>query len=84
MAQIIAVYRGSLGTTIGLREERLEAATVSEVLCHIRSSHGKAAHRAARAMLIVVDGVSILHKKVFATQLDNGSVVSFLPIAAGG
>ena len=84
MALITVVYRGTLAEYVGRRDEQLEAATVADVLHHIKSSYGKTVYHAAKPMLIVVNGVSILQKKVFATTLVDGDVVTFLPLAAGG
>ena len=84
MAQIALVYRGALAEAIGVRNEQLEAATVSEVLSHIKSVYGKAVYKQAKSMLIVVNGRGILYKQVYATKLNDGDTVSFLPLAAGG
>ena len=84
MALITVVYRGSLAEAVGCRDEQLEAATIADVLRHIKSSYGKTVYHAAKPMLIVVNGVSILQKKVYATALADNDVVSFLPLAAGG
>ena len=84
MAQITVNYRGALTQAIGLSSEQLEVATVSEVLRHIKSTQGKIVYKQAKAMVIVVNGVSILQKRVYATALFDGDVVSFLPLAAGG
>ncbi|MCL1847512.1 MAG: MoaD/ThiS family protein [Coriobacteriia bacterium] len=84
MALITAAYRGPLADTLGTPDEKIEASAVSEVLRHIKIAHGKPAWQTAKAMLIVVNGVSILHGKGFRTALHDGDVVTFLPIAAGG
>jgi molybdopterin synthase sulfur carrier subunit len=84
MAQINVTYRGDLAQVIGKRDEQIEAATIAEALRYIKAAYGKEAYRAAKSMLIVVNGVGIHHGKVFATQLADGDKVSFLPLAAGG
>jgi len=84
MAQITALYRAGLADKIGTRKECFEAATVSELLRLIRLAHGNAVYKQARSMLIAVNGVSISYRKFFATPLNDGDEVKFLPLAAGG
>jgi molybdopterin converting factor small subunit len=84
MAQVAVMYRGGLAEITKIRNEQFDAATVSEVLRHIKSQYGKAAFQAAKPMLIIVNGVSILQKQVYKTVLCDGDVVAFLPLAAGG
>jgi molybdopterin converting factor small subunit len=84
MGRIAVRYRGNLAEAIGIREESIEAATVAEVLRHVKARTDRATYRNAKAMLIAVNGVSILKKRGFGTALSGGDVVSFLPLASGG
>ena len=84
MAQIKAMYRGDLTQGMGMREEQLQAAMVSDILSHIKAKQGKDVYKRAKAMLIVVNGISILHLDLYKTKLSDGDTVSFLPLAAGG
>ena len=84
MAQITVMYRSGLADNIGVRKEQLEASTISELLRIIKLVHGKTACKQAKSMLIVVNSVSISHQKLFATKLNDGDEVKFLPLAAGG
>jgi len=84
MAQVKVIYRAGLRESIGVREIQLEAATVADILSHIKSTQGKDVYKQAKAMLIVVNGVSILYKDLYKTVLNEGDTVSFLPLAAGG
>jgi molybdopterin converting factor small subunit len=84
MAAIKAQYRGGLADTIGLREEQVEATTVNDVVKRIRTRYGKQAEKTARSMLVAVNGISILRRKVWRTRLADGDLVAFLPIAGGG
>ena len=84
MAQVKVVFRGGLEKSIGVRETQLEAATVSDVLNRIKSTEGKTVYKQAKAMLIVVNSISIIHRDLYRTTLHDGDTVSFLPLAAGG
>jgi len=77
-------YRGELQTMTGKSSESIDAAIVKDVLRYIKASYGAAAWKTAKAMLIVVNSESILLRKVFNTTLDDGDIVSFLPICGGG
>ncbi|GMO48121.1 MAG: hypothetical protein Pg6C_10450 [Treponemataceae bacterium] len=81
---ITITYRGSLSELTGCREEAISARTLRDVLTHIKTAHGNAAVKAAKAMLITVNGKSCLKMAVFDTPLAEGDAVSFLPICAGG
>ena len=50
------VYRGALPELTGTGEERVEAATVAEVMAHIKRKYPKEAYREAKRMLIVITG----------------------------
>ena len=52
------VYRGALPELTGTGEERVEAATVAEVMAHIKRKYPKEAYREAKRMLIVINGES--------------------------
>lgn len=80
----IVSYRGTLPEQCGLRQERVPAARVSDLLRHIKSSYGPAAYREAKRMLVTVNGKSILLMEVYATPLAEEDKVSFLPICGGG
>jgi molybdopterin converting factor small subunit len=85
MADHITVrYRAQLAAFTGLTEEQFEAATVRDVLRHIREGFGAEAEKKAKTMLIVVNGESVLQLRHFKTALHGGDVVSFLPICGGG
>ena len=84
MSVILVKYRGHLAALAGKAEETLEALDVEGVLKTIRKNHGREAEKAARAMLITLNGESILLKKVFKTNLKDGDVLSFFPVCAGG
>jgi molybdopterin converting factor small subunit len=85
MADTITVrYRSQLSVYTGRETERLEAATVRAVLVHIQKEFGAEAAKRAKAMLIVVNGTSIIRMKNFKTALAAGDEVSFLPICCGG
>jgi molybdopterin converting factor small subunit len=73
-----------LANLTGAGQERVEAADVKEVLGHIRKKYGAAAEKAAKTMLIAVNGESILHLKMYKTGLREGDEISFLPICGGG
>jgi molybdopterin synthase sulfur carrier subunit len=81
---ILASYRGSLSWLTGVKEETIPAQTIRDVLDHIAAAYGTAALKAAKAMLITVNGKSCLKMRVFKTQLNDGDTVSFLPVSAGG
>jgi molybdopterin synthase sulfur carrier subunit len=78
-------YRGALADLTGCREEALPAArNVGDVVAHVKTAYGKEAAKAAKAMLIAVNGKSILRTGLYKTPLAPGDGVSFLPVCAGG
>ena len=77
-------YRSHLAALTKTAEESVEAATVKDVLRHIKSHFGAEAEKQAKTALIVVNGQSILHLALFKTALKDGDEVSFLPICGGG
>jgi len=82
--QVSVKYRAHLATLTGIAGEQVEAATVKDVLRHVKLSFGAEAEKSAKTMLIVVNGESILQLSHFKTALQNGDEVSFLPICGGG
>ncbi len=81
---ITLAYRAELRTLTQKDAEQLPPCRVSDALRHIRRQYGKAAEKQARAMLIVVDGESILLHRAFRTEIRDGQTLSFLPICGGG
>jgi len=84
MAQVKICYRAALADMTGKAEEAVEAATVRDVLIHIKKTYGAQAHQAAKRMLIAVDSDSIQLHAGFATKLAEGMAVRFMPICGGG
>jgi molybdopterin converting factor small subunit len=82
--QITIRYRSRLADITGTGEETIEAQDVQDALHYIQKKHGPAAVKAAKTMLIVVNGESILQRKIYKTALGPGDVLSFLPICGGG
>jgi len=77
-------YRSHLAELTKTAAESLDAATVKDVLKHIKAQFGAEAEKEAKTMLIVVNGQSVLHLSHFKTALKDGDEVSFLPICGGG
>ena len=84
MGKISVKYRGQLRAFTGKAEEALEAVNVESLLKIIRKNHGEKTEKAARAMLITLNGESILLLKSFKTALREGDTVSFFPLCGGG
>ena len=84
MNKVIVKYRGPLAGLIGIAEETLEAGDVEGALRSLRERHGRKAEKAARTMLIALNGESILLLKGYKTALKEGDVLSFFPLCAGG
>ena len=84
MSRITAKYRGHLAALAGVAEEKLEAPDVKGLLQIIEKGHGKEAGKAAKTMLITLNGESILLLKQFKTLLKDVDVMSFFPLCAGG
>jgi molybdopterin converting factor small subunit len=57
---------------------------VEGLLRLIRKQYGREAEKAARAMLIALNGESILLLKRYRTALKTGDKVCFFPLCAGG
>jgi len=81
---IRVIYRGHLIPLTGVAEESLEAEDVEGVLRNIRGRHGREAEKTARAMLIALNGESILLLRRYKTALNDGDTLSFFPLCAGG
>ena len=77
-------YRGNLAELTGKTAEEIDASNVAEVISYIRNQYGKAAAKQAERMLITVNATGIHLLARFKTPLEDGDVVSFLPLAAGG
>ena len=84
MNEVRVRYRGHLAALTGITEETMQAANVESLLRIIRERHGREAEKAARAMLVALNGESILLLKRYKTALKEGDVVSFFPLCAGG
>ena len=69
---------------LGKREDIVAAKTVRDVLRFVKKTYGGEAHKAARRMIIAVDGDSIEMHKGLDTKLREGMEVRFLPICGGG
>ncbi len=81
---ITVKYRGDLAEFTGKSAENLTANSVFDVLKHIKRTFGNDAHKAAKRMIIAVNGKSILLLKNEKTALKDGDTVSVLPICGGG
>jgi len=77
-------YRSYLAELTKTASESLEAATLKDVLKHIKTHFGAEAEKQAKTMLIAVNGQSVHHLAHFKTALKDGDEVSFLPICGGG
>ena len=84
MASIHVCYRGPLMEATGVESEALSVNTVRDIIKHIKGKYGADAEKVAKAMLIAIDGESILLRKSFATKLTEGETVQFFPICGGG
>jgi molybdopterin converting factor small subunit len=84
MSMIKVKYRGNLAALTGKAEETLEALDVESLLKTIGKLHGRDAEKAARTMLIALNGESILLLKRYKTALNEGDAVNFFPLCAGG
>lgn len=77
-------YYAPIRDVMGKEEETVSAETVQDVLKHIHASYGKAALKAAKASLIVVNDVSIGLYQGMKTKLKDNDTVGFLPLCGGG
>ena len=82
--QVNVKYRSHLAELTKAAGESVEAATVKDVLRHIKTRFGADAEKLAKTMIIAVNGQSVLHLALFKTALKDGDEVSFLPICGGG
>ncbi|MDR0497160.1 MAG: MoaD/ThiS family protein [Treponema sp.] len=84
MCNIHVKYRGSIADLTGTKEESFKAGNVRDVLKAIRKRYGRNAEKAARTMLIALNGESILLLKGYKTTLKEDDTLSFFPLSAGG
>jgi molybdopterin synthase sulfur carrier subunit len=84
MSKVKAKYRGYLTTLTGAAEEDFDEKNVDGLLISIGKRHGRDAEKAARAMIIALNGENILLLKKYKTALKEGDSLSFFPLCAGG
>ena len=84
MNKIEVKYRGHLSALTGIAEETFEGRNVEDILKSLRERHGREAEKAARAMIIALNGENILLLNRYKTVLKEGDVISFFPLCAGG
>jgi molybdopterin synthase sulfur carrier subunit len=84
MNRISVKYRGQLAALTGAGEESFDAPNVEALLRSLRERHGREAEKQARAMLIAVNGESIVLLQRYKTALKEGDEISFFPLCAGG
>ena len=84
MNKVTVKYRAHLSALTKTTEEVIEAVDVKSVLRILRQRHGKEAEKAAKAMIIALNGENILLLKRYKTVLKEGDVLSFFPLCAGG
>ena len=77
-------YRGNLASLTGAAEEIFNARNVEDLLKSLGKRHSREAEKAARTMLITVNGENILLLRRYKTVLSEGDTISFYPICAGG
>ena len=75
-------YYGDMRTLSGKTEERIEAASLSELLNIIGKTYGKKAKKAAKSSLIVADNEKVL--AIRKVSLKSDSEVGFFPMCCGG
>lgn len=80
MAQI--KYFGDLRTLVGKTEDNIEATSLSGLINIIGKQYGKAAKKAARTSLIVVDSEKVL--AIRKVSLTHETEVGFFPMCCGG
>lgn len=77
-------YYPPVSGLVGREEDAAEAANVRAVLAYIQKTYGRAAEKAAKSSLIVVNDVSIGLYQGFDTVLKADNTVGFLPLCGGG
>lgn len=77
-------YWGDMLTLTGKKQEEISATTVNDVLSYLQTQYGKASLKAAKRMLIAVNGTNIQLLGRYKTPLAEGDVIAFFPLCAGG
>ena len=75
-------YYGDMRTLTGKNEDDLEAESLHGLLSVIEKQYGKAAKKAAKSSLIVVDNEKVL--AIRKIKLQKASEVGFFPMCCGG
>ena len=75
-------YYGDLRTLVGKSEDVIDAESLSGLLGIIGKQYGKAAKKAAKASLIVVDNEKVLSIRKFKLKAD--AELGFFPMCCGG
>ena len=84
MSKVLIKYRGHLAAVTGIAEENFDEENVEGLLRAIRKRHSREAEKAARTMLITLNGESILLLRRYKTALTDGDTIGFFPLCAGG
>jgi len=84
MASVKVKYRGALADLTGVDEQNLEVDTVQDIIRHVKAAYGSGAEKKAKAMLIAINGESMLLRGGFKARLAGGETVQFLPLCGGG
>ena len=84
LSKVLVKYRGHLAALTGTPEENFDEENVEDLLRSLRKRHSREAEKAARTMLITLNGESILLLKRYKTSLTEGDTISFFPLCAGG
>jgi molybdopterin converting factor small subunit len=84
MAHVTVSYRAKLEELAGTHSEEFDADDIADLLREINNAHGAEAYKLAKAMIITVNGISIIKKQVYRTRLTDGDKVNFFSLAAGG
>ena len=75
-------YYGDMRTLTSKTEDSIEAKNLPELLKSIEKQYGKAAKKAAKSSLIVVDSEKVL--AIRKVKLQPSSEVGFFPMCCGG
>jgi len=77
-------FASHLGRTLGVREARVEAGSVRELLRELSRIHGRPFDEAVRSCKVIVNGTNVAFLRGEGTRLADGDEVVLLPPLSGG
>lgn len=81
---IKVIYFGNLAQKTRTKEDTFEAKSLNQLLGKIKTKYGKEIYKDAKTSHIIINEDNAAFVGGFASKLQDGDSIKFLPICAGG